>query len=53
MENYLLVALIVLIFWLVGIVAYLFVSSRQLDIEHEINDLNATLDTSETAVKSE
>jgi len=44
MEQYLLVSLIIIGFWVVGIAIYLFLSNRQRDIETEINEIDAMLD---------
>ncbi len=43
LEQYVLIALIIIIFWLVGFVAYLRISDRQRDLEGELNDVSELL----------
>ena len=43
LEQYVLIALIIIIFWLVGFVAYLRISDRQRDLEAELNDVSELL----------
>jgi hypothetical protein len=43
MDQYLLIAVVVIIFWLVGFGAYMVVSNRQRDLEGDLNDLSDLL----------
>jgi hypothetical protein len=43
MENYLLIALVIIIFWLVGFGVYLVVSRRQRNLEGDLNHLSDLL----------
>ena len=43
MDQYLLIAVVVIIFWLVGFGAYMVVSKRQRDLEGGLNDLSELL----------
>jgi len=43
MDQYLLIAAVVIIFWLVGFGAYMVVSNRQRDLEGNLNDLSELL----------
>ena len=44
MENYLLIALVTIVFWLVGFAVYLVVSNRQRNLEGELNHLSSMLE---------
>ncbi len=48
MENYLLIALVIIAFFLVGFIVYLLLSNRQLDIENEIEHVNRLLESAES-----
>jgi hypothetical protein len=43
MDQYLIIALLVIILWLVGFGAYLLISNRQRDVEDELDDLDELL----------
>lgn len=44
MDQYLLIALVVILFWLVGFGVYLIVSNRQRDFEGDLNHLSELLE---------
>ena len=52
LENYLLVALVVIGLWIAGFVMYLFTSNRQVDLEAEIAQIDAALDAEEADTES-
>lgn len=43
LEQYVLIALIIIVFWLVGFVVYLRISDRQRDLEGELNEVSDLL----------
>ncbi len=43
MDQYLLIAVIITIFWLIGFGSYMVVSNRQRDLEGDLNDLSELL----------
>jgi hypothetical protein len=43
MDQYLLIAMVVIIFWLIGFGVYMVVSNRQRDLEGDLNDLSELL----------
>ena len=43
MDQYLLIAVLITIFWLIGFGAYMIVSNRQRDLEGDLNDLSDLL----------
>jgi hypothetical protein len=43
MDQYLIIAFVVIIFWLVGFGAYLLISNRQRDVEDELDALDELL----------
>lgn len=43
MDQYLIIALVVIILWLVGFGAYLLISNRQRNVEDELDDLDELL----------
>jgi hypothetical protein len=43
MDQYLLIAVLITIFWLIGFGAYMVVSNRQRDLEGDLNDLSELL----------
>jgi len=43
LEQYILIALIIIVFWLIGFVAYLLTSNRQRDLEGELNEISDML----------
>ena len=49
MESYLLIALVIIAFFLVGLIVYLVLSNRQLDIENEIKRVDKLLESAESA----
>lgn len=49
MENYLILALVIIGFWVAGFVVYLVLSNRQRDIETEIDQVNKMLEANESA----
>jgi hypothetical protein len=49
LERYLLIALIIIGFFLIGFFIYLVISNRQLDIEEEIERVDTMLDTAVSA----
>ena len=53
MEQYLLLALIIIGFWVVGFIIYLVLSNRQRDIEAEIRHINTMLDTNDSSIVAE
>ncbi|MFL7840454.1 MAG: hypothetical protein ACK2T4_06220 [Candidatus Promineifilaceae bacterium] len=53
MEQYLLLALIIIGFWVVGFIIYLILSNRQRDIESEINQIDAMLEADNSTVGAE
>jgi hypothetical protein len=48
MDQYLIIALIAIIFWLVGFGVYLVISSRQQEVERSLNEINDILQDSST-----
>lgn len=44
MDNFTLVAIIIIVFWLAAIAFYLYLSRQQREISEEIDDLKARLD---------
>ena len=51
MERYLLIAIVVIAVWLVSFLVYLVISSRQLDIESEIDQVDRLLNHETEAQK--
>lgn len=43
MDQYLIIALIVIIFWLVGFGAYLVISNRQQEVAGDLNEISEIL----------
>ncbi len=43
LEQYVLIAIVIIIFWLIGFVAYLRISNRQRDLEGELNEVSELL----------
>jgi hypothetical protein len=43
MDQYLLIAVVIIIFWLIGFGAYMVVSNRQRNLERDLNDLSELL----------
>ena len=44
MDNYLLIALIIIVFWIVGFAVYIAVSNRQRIVEGDLNRLSNMLE---------
>ncbi len=49
MENYLLLALLITVFWVAGFLIYAFTSNKQRDIEAEIGEVEAMLKKGEAS----
>lgn len=47
MEQYFILALIIISFWVVGFIFYLVLSNRQRDIEAEIDHIDELLDSND------
>jgi hypothetical protein len=53
MDQYLIIALIVIGFWLLGFIVYLILSNKQRDIELEINQIDLLLEVDNSSSRSE
>lgn len=53
MDQYFLLALIIISFWVVGFIIYLVLSNRQRDIETEIKHIDTLLETDESGSVAE
>jgi hypothetical protein len=53
MEQYILLALIIIGFWVLGFAIYLVLSNRQRDIESEIDQIDAMLEADKSGVGTE
>lgn len=53
MENYTLIALLIIGSWLIGFIVYMVISNRQVDIEGEIDQVNTMLDAGEAGRAAE
>ena len=53
MEQYFLIAIIIIGFWVVGFIFYLVLSNRQRDIQAEINHIDEMLEADEAGSGAE